>query len=230
MSPVFAVETVTVYGIISGSIVSVITLGVALRSSRGDHMASTLTGALDLGDRYKALADDVEADLAAMRIEMKGMAAALSKCHDQHALAEAEIAELRAHECFQGELPWFILDHHGGIASFNDAYMDLFGLTRSQANETANWRDTVVPDDLTRLDREALRTFTARSELSTDFRVVSDGRLVKVLARAFPRFDESGNFHGWIGILAPQWGSSTPAPPGASSWPAAPPAPWGTYP
>lgn len=224
---ILGAEPLTVYGIISGTVVSVLTLGYAVKSGRGDRMVTTLQTAWEAGDRAEAKVQELEDVIDEFRTEMTGMAEALKHCQDQHAIAEQEIAELRAHQCFQGELPWFMLDAHGGIDKFNDAYMDLFGLDRVQAENTADWRDTVPPEDLLRLDREAGRVFEKQGELDIDFPVVSNGRKVTVLARAFPRFDDDGEFAGWIGLLAPQWGSSVPA---EANWQPAPPAPWGTYP
>lgn len=229
-----AIDPVTAAGIITGALVSAGTLGVALRSSRGDAMARTMTGALELGDRYKA-------DLEAMRTDMDGLRAELAQCTELHAEAAAEVDQVRhlAERALASDVvgplvaeagdAWVTLGAMGELQDYNRGFLRLFSLEAAEAMAPGSWRNAVYPDDLAALDLTAGHVFEARGHLHTSFRVKIDGRLVPVKARATPRSAASdGTFLGWRCILVPQWDEAVDYT--GPEWAPAPPTPWGTFP
>ena len=230
---ILGVEAITVYGIISGALVSAGTLAVAVRSSRGDAMTKTMQGALELGDRYKDEWDEMRKELDSLRTE-------LTKCTEMHSAAAADLEEVRhlAEMALSADTigplladasdGWFTLGSMGELQDFNRGFLSVFSLSESEALAPGSWRDRVLPEDLTALDAVATHVFNTQSHLHTSFRVRIGDQLVPVLARAHPKTSAgSGEFMGWRGILIPQWSQSEDAP---APWPSAPPTPWGTYP
>lgn len=231
---ILAAETLTVFGLVSGAVVSAGTLGVALRSSRGDGMAKTVEGALELGDRYKTELAEVRADLSALTVK-------LTECTDLHEAAATELAEVRsmAQRAIDNDATapliadagdaWFTLGIMGELVDCNRGFINLFGLAPNEVMAPGSWRSRVEPGDLAALDATAGHVFAARSPLHTSFRVQVGASLVPVLARAHPlQAAADGSFMGWKGILVPQWDKAVTNDP--SAWPAPPPTPWGTFP
>lgn len=93
----------------------------------------------------------------------------------------------------------WISDQHDRNEFVNQAYLDFYGLTPDQVMGD-DWKVLIHPDDLIKLDLSARTTLTAGEKLVYEWRTrPKDGDYRWVLNTICRRYDEGGNFLGYIG-------------------------------
>lgn len=96
----------------------------------------------------------------------------------------------------------WLSDADGYRTWVNEQYMQFTGLTR-EALLGDGWQQAHHPDDLSKVEPDALRTAKAHEPFVEEMRIRrSDGNYRWFASQGVPRFDAGGEFLGFIGILA----------------------------
>ena len=147
----------------------------------------------------------IEVSVKALRDNEGGFAGTIGNIRDvtaEHSAARALMESKRVFETLAKLSPAgiFRTDNKGECTYFNEAWLELTGLTEHAAMGKG-WGDALHPDDRARVEAEWSAVIEAKSKYRSDFRFVRpDGQIAWVSAIASPEFNEHGGLLGYVGV------------------------------